>query len=411
MGWEERLIESAYTTPSGNRLLFIYEDVGYEFDKKGTSFDFPSTNGSYIQQLGNSSRRYPMICFFWGDNCDTESENFIKGLEEEGIGKLEHPIYGIIDALPLGTIKRRDDLKTASNQSIIEVVFFNTIGAIYPDSDNSLSSDVISTVEEYKNKASDSFGENIDLSSETKIITLKNKVLSYVSKINTSLKPLISTIGDINTFFTVTSDSITGGIDEILKTPTTLALQTIDLIHAPAKAFISITDKINSYKILSNDLLYDASNALKISKSKNDYIADKLFIETYSTATVLSVINNEFETKNEALLIAESILSQLDTLNEWNDLQLDTLNEIDTGESYQKLQESIALTAGYLVQISFTLKQERSIVLDRNRTILDLCFELYGEVDEQLDFLINSNNLNGSEILELQKGKEIVYYV
>lgn len=411
MGWEERLSESAYTTPSGTRLTFDYEDVSYEFDKKGTVFDFPSTNGSYVQQLGNSSRRYPLLCIFWGDNCDLETENFIKGLEEDGIGKLEHPIYGIIDALPLGTIKRRDDLKTASNQSILEVVFFNTIGAIYPSSEINIGSSVIQSSESYRNVASNSFGNEIDLSTETKLITFKNQFLSYISKANSYLKPLVSATSDVNTFFTVTSDSITSGIDEILSTPRTLALQTIDMIHAPSKANISIRDKINSYKILTNDLMYDASNTLKKTSSKNDYTTNKLLIETYTTGTVLSVVNNEFETKKDALLTAENLLIGLDEINQWNDLQLDTLNEIDTGESYQKLQESIALTAGYLVQISFTLKQEKSIILDRNRTIIDLCSEIYNQVDEKLDYLINTNNLSGTEILELPKGKEILYYV
>ena len=32
-------------------------------------------------------------------------------------------------------------------------------------------------------------------------------------------------------------------------------------------------------------------------------------------------------------------------------------------------------------------------------------------IDENLDFLINSNNLTGSEILELPRGREVVYYV
>ena len=57
------------------------------------------------------------------------------------------------------------------------------------------------------------------------------------------------------------------------------------------------------------------------------------------------------------------------------------------------------------------LKQERSITLDRARTIIDLCGELYGSVDDNLDFAINSNGLTGSEILELPRGFDFVYYV
>jgi hypothetical protein len=70
----------------------------------------------------------------------------------------------------------------------------------------------------------------------------------------------------------------------------------------------------------------------------------------------------------------------------------------------------VALTAGHLVETSFTLLQERRIVLDRERTIIDLAAELYGSVDDRLDLLINSNDLTGSEILELPRGRTIVYY-
>ena len=425
MGWEENLIQSAYTTPSGTRLQFDYENVGYEFDKKGTNFDFPSTNGSYVQQLGNTSRRYPMTCYFWGNDCDTEAEDFIKGLEEEGIGKLEHPIYGIIDALPLGTIKRRDDLKTAANQVIVEVVFFNTIGATYPNSQDNLSISVLTAVDKYKIVASESFENEIDLGSESKFVTLKNKILAYVAKVNATLAPIIQGVEDVTLFFNTVSQSITSGIDEVLNTPKTLALQLLDMIHAPSKAFIAITDKINSYGILLDDIIFDVKKQFKTSKDKNDYITNKLFVEAYSTGIVLSAVNNEFETKEEALVVAEILLQQLDNITTWNDLQIEALgienptaetinqlvNVVDTGESYQKLQEAVSLTTGYLVQISFSLKQERSIILDRNRTIIDLCFEIYGSIDDKLDYLINTNNLSGSEILELPKNKEVLYYV
>ena len=84
---------------------------------------------------------------------------------------------------------------------------------------------------------------------------------------------------------------------------------------------------------------------------------------------------------------------------------------IDTGEAYQQLQDAVALTLGFLVQISFDLKQERTIIIDRPRTIVDLCYELYGSIDDQLDFFIMSNDLTGDEILELPQGREVRYYV
>lgn len=83
----------------------------------------------------------------------------------------------------------------------------------------------------------------------------------------------------------------------------------------------------------------------------------------------------------------------------------------DTGEIYQPLQNSVALVAGFLVETSFTLTEERRFILQRARTFVDLVGELYGETDGRFDFFIQTNQLSGDELVELPKGKEIVFYV
>ena len=83
---------------------------------------------------------------------------------------------------------------------------------------------------------------------------------------------------------------------------------------------------------------------------------------------------------------------------------------IDDGRAWMEASNTIHLCAGYLVGLAFSLAVERTIVLDRARTIIDLASELYGAVDEHLDFLISSNDLTGAEILELPRGREILWY-
>ena len=132
MAWNDRLREAAYTSPNGTRLTFDYEDVRNTVDKKTTGFEFPDANGTFVQDLGHSGRRYPLRIFFWGADYDQEAEAFEALLLERGIGKLEHPIYGAIDVVPFGTITRRDDLKTNANQAVIELTFWQTINLVYP---------------------------------------------------------------------------------------------------------------------------------------------------------------------------------------------------------------------------------------------------------------------------------------
>ena len=144
----------------------------------------------------------------------------------------------------------------------------------------------------------------------------------------------------------------------------------------------------------------------------NDFHTNNLYAMTYVTGSIISVVNNQFVTKNNALEAAEVILDQFQDVTDWRDDNYMSLEQVDTGSAYQQLQESVALVAGFLVEISFSLKQERRIQMDRARTIIDLTSELYGTTDNSdINFLINTNNLSGSEILEIPMGKQIVFYV
>ena len=98
MSWLDRIREAAYTSPSSVRLTFDYEDVRKSIDKKTTAFDFPDADGTFVQDLGHTGRRYPLRIFFWGDDYDTEADAFEAALLERGTGKLEHPMINILDS-------------------------------------------------------------------------------------------------------------------------------------------------------------------------------------------------------------------------------------------------------------------------------------------------------------------------
>lgn len=414
MAWNDRIKEAAYTSPSGTRLTFNYENVRKSVDKKTTGFEFPDADGTFVQDLGHSGRRYPLRVFFWGDDYDLEAEAFEAALLERGQGKLEHPIYGTKDVVPFGTITRRDDLKTANNQAIIEVIFWETIGLVYPSAQSDPASDVLNAVSEYNDSVSEEFEEITSLDSAVEQVTFKNDYQALLDQASSGLQSIADVQDDVRTQFDAIVDSINQGIDILIADPLTLAFQTTQLIQSPARALANIEARLTAYGDLANAIISGDGAVVSPgndSSNSNKFHTNDLYASTYVTGSVVSVVNNQFVTKTEALQAADTILTQLEDVTNWRDDNYQSLSEVDTGGSYQKLQESVALTAGFLVKISFSLKQERSIILDRNRTIIDLVAELYGSVDDQLDFLISSNDLSGSEILELPKGREIVYYI
>ena len=411
MSWTERLKEAAYTSPSGTRYLFEYENVSTERSKNTTNFNFPDVNGTYVQESGSTGRSYPLRCIFWGEDYDLEAEAFDNALFETGIGRLEHPIYGTVDVVPIGNAVRRDDLKTAGNQAILEVTFMATIGLIYPSSQTDPASEVISAVEEFNTAEASEFEENIALNTEVKKATFKNKYNSFLSGVESNLKVISDTAAEVQSEFNAISDSINRGIDVLVGQPLALAAQTAQLIQAPSRAFALISAKLDAYKNLANSIIHTNGGSTSISPDNLDFYTKDLYASCHLTGSILSTVNTQFNTRVDAIKAANEVLTQFDDLTAWKDTNLTSLGLIDSGSAYQQLQNAVALTAGFLVEISFTLKQERRIILDRSRTIVDLAAELYGSIDDQLDFLIDSNDLSGLEILELPKGREIVYYV
>lgn len=414
MAWTDRIREAAYTSPSGERTVFTYEDVSRSFEKKTTAYEFPDADGTYVQDLGHSGRRYPLRVIFWGADYDREADQFFDALGERGAGKLEHPRYGTVDVIPFGAIKQRDDLKTSANQAIIEVTFWATIGLIYPAAQRDPAASVLSAVDEYNDASAQQFEEVVELDTTVEQASFKGDYEALLDRAKAGLQTVADAQDNVRQQFNAVNDSINQGIDVLIAQPLTLAFQTAVLLQAPARALTNIKARLSAYSDLADSLI--SGNGAVVSpglssRRSNRFHANDLYASGAVTGSVVSVVNNRFETKTEALEAAEAVLAQFEAVAAWRDANYESLGQIDTGGAYQKLQEAVALTAGFLVEISFSLKQERRIVLDRDRTIVDLAAELYGSVDDQLDFLINSNSLTGSEILELPRGREIVYYV
>lgn len=413
MDWRDRLKEAAYNSPSGVRQRFDYGDVSRSVDKKTAAFDFPDANGTYVQDLGHTGRQYPLRVIFWGADCDLHADAFEGLLLESGVGKLEHPLYGTVDVVPFGSITRRDDLETAANQAIIEVTFWETIGVVYPTAQDDPASAVLAAVSAFNDSAAAQLNETLDLKTAVERQSFKSEYLKQLDAAKSGLQAVADAQDTVRQTFGSIYASINAGIDTFIGEPLDLAFQTALLLQAPARAAANVSARLSAYGDLSTTLISGSGAAVPgyDNRPANTFHTQDLYASAYVTGSVLSVVNNQFETKTDAIAAASDILDQLDQVVAWRDANYASLLEIDTGAAYQQLQEAVALTAGYLVAISFTLKQERRLVLTRARTIIDLVAELYGSVDDQLDFFIQSNSLTGSEILELPVGREVVYYV
>lgn len=411
MTWRDRLNDATYTPKTGQTIDFLYEDVSFSFDKKTSGFNFPGVDGTFVQDLGNTGRRIPINAIFTGDNNDLAANVFVAALKVKGEGTLVHPAYGTINVIPFGEIKQTNALKSAANQTIVTVVFWETTGVLFPTSQLSPADSVFAALDRYNTAMGEAFADNINSLPIVDRITQRNAYSDFVARTHNALKSVADFTDKVRTQFNAINNSINNGINLFIAQPLSLATQAILLIQAPSRAAASIALRLSIYKNLLDTFIIDPSGNVVISDDIANFKTSDLFASSYVTGSISSSLNSEFLTQSDAILTAEAILAQFSDLVTWRDDNFQVFEEIDTGEAYQQLQDAVALAVGFLVELSFSLKQERKIILTRPRSIVDLTAELYGEVDAQLDFLINSNNLTGSEILELPVGKEIIYFV
>ncbi len=429
-GWQDRLREAAYTGPSGIRLTFQYEDVKRATTKRTTAFEFSGIDGAYIQDNGFGARRYPMRIFFSGSDHDIEATRFELLLLETGVGKLEHPLYGLVTVVPFGDITRVDNLKTGANQTIIEVTFWTTLGVLFPSSVGSPVNELQAVLDAYNAASANQFGDVMDIENSVARAAAGASIRDLLLSTSAALTSVSEATLSITREFRELESTINLGIDVLIGQPLQIAGLISNLITLPGRALAGIRDRLEAYGLLASDVYgSDAANPaqtligqtflpLRTTVIANDFHTSDLFAAGTVAGSVTATINHEFTTRPEALESAEIVLNQFDAFVDFRDTGFRALEtipglgpfQLDAGESYQQLQKAVALMAGYLIETSFSLKPERRIVLDRPRTIVDLSAELYGEVDSRLDFMISSNDLTGSEILELPRGKLILYY-
>lgn len=428
--------KASYKSPkTGTVVEFDWEVVSRETPLRRAVFEFPGINDAYVQDNGFSSRVYPLACIFWGDRCDALATAFEAALIEPGVGSLNHPFYGKLNVIPMGTIVRRDDLKSAANQAIVEVSFWTTTAVVYPQSQVSPKNEIEAAALAFSLAAANQYAAATKIDKAISKANVATTVRELLKKVRGALDKVSAATASVNRQFRDIERDINFGIDVLVGQPILLARQILNLIQAPGRALLGIMSRLEGYARLAASILKTSAAvgtqqipgiagtsvklaSLKLKESNDFQTADLMVMSSVSGAALAcleaafsSASEARFQTRAEAVEAAVALLAQLDAAVVWREQRYDALEEVDTGESYQALQRLVALVAGLLVETSFDLAVEKRIVLDRPRTIIDLCAELYGTVDDKLDFLINTNNLTGSEILELPRGKSIAYYV
>jgi len=439
MSWPDRLQEAAYTSPGGVRLGFKFENVSAEINKRNQAREFPEYDGALVQNFGIGATNFPLRCIFWGDDHDIEANDFTSSLSEPGVGILEHPFYGRHENIvPLGTIRRRDDLRTAANQTIFEVNFTQSAAFQFPTSLIAESDQIQFDLDAFYDAQANAFADGIRLDTARERVDLLDTLKSKLASVKRFLGGLADTVSAIESEFNAALALVENSLNTLIDAPLQLANQIINVIKLPTRAAAQIGASLSAYQNLLSFAIADAGGLFSQgigNRVNNQFFTSDLFssvayggmletsrevaeatreISGQSLADFVSQLPEEIPAFISKFSIIETVNfldAEFTRLTQWNEANRDALTLLDTGEAYAYLQNAAARVAGFLVEISFSARQEREVALGNPRHFIELCAELYAILDNAFDFFILTNNLTSDEMFEIPANRRIFYYV
>ena len=434
-GWRGRLREASYKAPNGKLIKFNYEEVSRKFEARGSVHEFPGINQAYVQRTGVGSRKYPIRAYFNGPECDIEAGYFEYACTLDGLGELNHPLYGSgLKVVPFGDVERRDDLAKQANQAVVDVTFWTTTGVPYPFSGVNTENEIRTAVANYNIEKIQEFNNRFkNFPDAPKVMGVKS-FANWLKNVEQTMQNASSAIADKRREMQDGINLINRTLDVLVGMPIMLAQQVLGLMKAPGEAFTDLAERLDIYDQTVDGIINDLAAqpaktlaathglAIKPIQIANSFHAADLFASGAVVGLLLSTIAHPYKSKQEALNTASSVEALFSKVADWRDTQFAALASptegsksliasMDAGDSFQKLYFARSQTLARLVQLSFSLYTERAIVLDRPRSIIDLCAELYGDISlDRLDFFLNTNGIGGDEFLEIPQGRRVVYY-
>jgi len=444
MAWDDRITEARYTSPSGKEATFKFEELSRQTRLKTGVFEFPERDGARVQHQGAGAKTHPMVCIFEGPDCMSLADDFETMLYERGYAEFQHPIYGVLKVVPTGDIIRKDNLINELNQSVVSITFTETItDESVPALDVVTADNIDAMSEAFSESAAADFAGGITADTVSEQLQLQSVLTEQTNSLNENLKDMAAAEPGKMAQFMTTMKELKNNIsdlfsqsEKIVQKGLNIGRQTLNAMKAPSRMIVAVTEKIKGYTQLVTQMTNQFKNdPFGINNIKNTFNSNRLIltgaVASLASGTAISIAqaaasspaakpgapsaadnsNAGVMSREAAIEAALQIQQSLETVKDFEDSKVGENNFIDyNATSYLQLQQLVFTSIQLIIDSAFSLPMRRTITLDRDRQIIELCCELYGS-EYYLDRFIQENNFNLDEIELLPMGTEVSYYV
>jgi hypothetical protein len=411
MSWIEQAQDNMIIrTGDGKEYRPLWKEPKKIIEYNVAQFDFPTIHGSIVKSDTIKGRVFPMEIYFVGEDHLGECTDFEISALDKRNWRITHPYYGFLIVRPT----RIEIDHSGGNVSKINLNVIETLDEENPKGVSSPSNKII----EDGAQLSDNFSTQTLVQIPTLTTADKNLLIKNVGLIYNSTKSQIKSGEDAERYLNSFNDANTAILNATNDVFTTMS-KIQAMINLPFQFVDSVKNRINMLKTQFLKLAASPENIELLfstphSKRLYEHNAGMIIISMAQS----SVTQIDYASSEDVLLTTTDLL---DTYNDYIE-NLDTLQTATGGDdnsyipdhgSMAGLQDLISFTASKLLEIAIDSKQERIIVLEADTNIILLTHRLYGlePDDSTIDYLIETNKLGLNDILQLNAGKKIKYYV
>lgn len=403
MSWQDDITTIVFTIITGDGKIWQpkWLNAQKSVEYNSSVFEFVNIEGSLVLRQKRKGLNFDLEFYFDGENAVQTGNDFEFSARNPKPWTIKHPFYGNILCQPVSL--KQDN--SAYNVSKFSVPVIETISEKYPAP--------LQIIE-------DKVSANVAISNEIAVNSLagsdlnKTDLKSDVSLFDRTYSKIIQTNDELILFKKLVSESL-AEIESSTATSLSILRSIQALIEFPALVEQTINARINTFaETISN--LFTSIDGSRESFFKYEGLAG-LTIGSILLASVTNT-NDDYNTRSKIMAIQSRIIAIYNSYL----LNLDSLqtDRADSDTSYtpdfdtqNNLNLSVQYAISNLFELAFAAKQEREFVLDKDSNLILLTHRFYGldADDVNIDKFISINNLSLSEILNIQKGRKIIYYV
>lgn len=419
MSWQDRLKKFiTLQSPEGDFFEAKWRGNPRDVNKKLGIFNYPGVNGTIVQDHGSESANYPLTIYIDGPENDIESERLSEALLQRGLWEIDHPVKG------------KKLLQLISFSEKILPVESGNVTAFDTNWIEPITDQVISATAQLENQI-EAFVFDANSLAIIQFANMIQDTLAKVAAVKAAIKKVVaivkkvtSTISSIITGIDATMNSIQRGIDEALNAifvePFKIAAQIQELIQLPGRIITDFSTRITMYSDMISGFLGLTPDSDDVSnEAYNTILVQELSVSAVIAITPSVGATSPYQIRTETLEAMTSIQALFTTVTESLDESQENFTDVfiddqyfSQSQSYTAVLRLTALSNQLLIQKTFDLSIQKTILLKEPKTPLQITVEEYGveDFENDYDLFLTSNNLYGDDILLLQAGREVVIY-